>query len=414
VPNRLSTPFLTILLICAAALFASATAASASPESREAQRAAHQAVRAAREAQRDARRTERTQLRREREELRAAHAAEPAGNDATKTESPPGEGADENPAPVAPGAGGTRHPTCALSAEPSAHHVTAGEAVTISGTLTCPALEEASGQNVTVYQHEVGGPPSARTVVGTVTTAQDGSYQFHSPALTARSTFLLKGAETPRRARVDIQVDAGISLQGPAASGAALTMWNGHLARSANIADFAGTVHPQAADTGVALKVRYAGGAWHRVAVTRTDAQGNFSFPHRFRYAGAVSVVAVTRPRGERRTTSAELSYTIMQAQNPALTIGQSTTAPAALAPPPGQTALAPEPTTIAGTASAGGAHAVTLLSRPLTSGHFTPVATIVSDASGDYSFTVSPSATTVYEVASGGQRSTPLRVKAT
>jgi hypothetical protein len=408
VPNRRLTPFLTTLLICAAALSASAPAASASLESREARRAAHDATRAAREAQRDARRTARAQLRSEREERRAARAAERAGHDATQTEAAPGEGAGEHPAP----AGATGQATCAISAEPSAHSVTAGEAVTISGKLTCPALEEASGQSVTVEQLETGGASSTPTVVATVTTANDGSYQFHSTGLNARSTFLLQAADTPRHARVVIQVDAAIGLQGPAASGAALTMWNGHLARAANVADFSGTVRPQAAETAVALKVRYAGGAWHKVAGTRTDAQGNFSFHHRFRYAGAVSVVAVTRPRGERRTTSTELDYTIVQAQNPALTIGQPATAPAALAPAPGQAALAPEPTTITGIASAGGGHTVTLLARALGSGHFTPVATTVSDASGAYSFTVAPSATTVYEVSCGGQHSTPLRVE--
>jgi hypothetical protein len=412
VPNRLSTPFLTTLLICAAALSASAPAASASRESHEAQRAAHEAARAAREAQRDARRTERAQARREREELRAARAAERAGTDPAQTEAVPGEGADEHPAPVAAPAGDPQHPACGLSAAPSAPSVTTGEAVTISGKLTCTTPEEASGQNVTVYLHEPGGPPSARAIVGTVTTAEDGSYQFHSAALTARSTFVLLSAHAPRRARVEVQVDAGISLQGPAASGAALTMWNGHLARSANVADFSGTVDPQAAGTGVTLKVRYGDGAWRRVAVTQTDAQGNFSFHHRFRYAGAVSVIAVTRPRGERRTASAELDYTIVQAQNPALTIAQPAAAPPVLAPAPGQTALAPEPTTIAGIASAGAGQTVTLLSRALGSANFTPVATTVSGAGGAYSFTVTPTATTFYEVASAKQHSTPVRVE--
>jgi hypothetical protein len=412
VPNRLSAHFLTAVLICAATLFGSAPAASASRESREAQRASHEASRAAREAQRDARRTQRAELRREREELRAARAAERAGHEATQTEAAPGEGADEPPAPVLPPASGTGRATCALSAEPSADTVTTGEAVTISGKLTCPAIEEASGQNVTVYQHDAGGPPSARTVIATLTTADDGSYQFHSAPLNARSTFVLQATDTRYHARAVIQVDAAISLQGPAASGAALTMWNGQLARSANIADFSGTVQPQAADTRVALKVQYAGGKWQRVAVTHTDAQGNFSFRHRFRYAGAVSVVAVTRPRGERRTTSAELTYTIVQAQNPALTIGRPATPPAAVAPTPGQAALAPQPTTITGIATAGGGATVTLLSRALGSAHFTPATTTVSDASGGYSFMVDPSATTFYEVACDGQRSTPLRVE--
>jgi hypothetical protein len=411
VPDRRFTPLLTTFLICAAALSVSTPAASASRESREAQRAAHEASRATREAERDARRTERSERRREREELRAARAAERTGHETTQTEVTPGEGADVRPAPVLPSASASGRATCAISAESSADSVTAGETVTISGKLTCPTLEEASGQNVTVYQHEFGAASAVPTVVGTVTTADDGSYQFRSAGLKARSRFRLRAASTRFSPRVTIEVDAAISLQGPAASGAALTMWNGHLARAANIADFSGTVQPQAAHTAVALKVRYGSGAWHRVAGTYTDAQGSFSFLHRFRYAGAVSVMVASRPRGDRRTSSAELSYTIVQAQNPSLTIGQPATAPVALVPTPGQAVLTSQPTTITGIASAGPGRTVTL--RVLESGRFKPVATTVSDASsGAYSFTVDPTATTVYEVTCGRQHSTPLRVE--
>lgn len=412
--TRLCTPFLTTLLICAAALSISAPAASASRESREsheARRATLQAQRdarrTARQAERDARRSEHAQLRREREELRASRAAERAGHEGTQTEAAPGEGAGGPPAPVLPPAGG-RGAKCAISAETSAHEVTAGEAVTISGKLTCPALEEASRQNVTVYQHEFGAASSRATVVGTVTTANDGSYQFQSAGLKARSRFVVRAADAPPSPRVVIGVDAAITLQGPAPNGAALTMWDGHIARSANVADFSGTVQPQTADTAVALKVRYGGGAWHRFAVTHTDAQGRFSLSHRFRYAGAVSVVVVTRPAGDRRTTSAELSYTIVQAQNPALTIGQPATTPVSLVPTPGQ-AVTPEPTTVDGIAQPG----CTVTLRALTSGHFAPVATTVSDAGGAYSFTVDPGKTTIYRVTCGKQRSTPLRVDA-
>jgi hypothetical protein len=414
VPDRRFTPFLTTFLICAAALSVSTPAASASRESREASRATREAqrdaTRTAREQERDARQTERSKLRREREELRAARAAERTGHETTQTEVSAGEGADEHPAPVLPPASASGRATCAISAESSADSVTAGEPVTISGKLTCPTLEEASGQNVTVYQHEFGAASAVPTVVGTVTTADDGSYQFHSAALKARSRFRLRAANTRFSPRVTIQVDAAISLQGPAASGAALTMWNAHLARAANIADFSGTVQPQAADTAVALKVRYGSGAWHWVAATNTDAQGSFSFRHRFRYAGAVSVMVVSRPRGDRRTSSAELSYTIVQAQNPALTIGQPATAPVALVPTPGQAVITSQPTTITGIASAGPGRTVTL--RALGSGRFKPVATTVADASGAYSFTVAPTETTVYEVTCGRQHSTPLRVE--
>jgi hypothetical protein len=287
--------------------------------------------------------------------------------------------------------------------------VTAGEAVTISGKLSCPAPEEVSGQNLTVYQHEFGAASSKATAVGTVTTASDGSYQFQSAGLKARRRFVVLAADAPPSPRVVIAVDAAITLQGPGPNGAALTMWDGHIARSANVADFSGTVQPQTAGTPVALKVRYGGGAWHRFAVTHTDAQGRFSLSHRFRYAGTVSVVVVTRPAGDRRTTSVELSYTIVQAQNPALTIGRPATAPVSLVPTPGQAVATPEPTTVGGIAQPG----CTVTLRALTNGHFAPVATTVSDAGGAYSFTVDPSKTTIYRVTCGKQRSTPLRVDA-
>ncbi len=111
------------------------------------------------------------------------------------------------------------------------------------------------------------------------------------------------------------------------------------------------------------------------------------------------------------------LSYTILQAQNPALTIESNTTTPPATEPPTlGAPALAATPagaapTTISGVAAKAANQTVTLLARS-QAGRFAPVATVTADATGAYSFTVDPSQTTIYEVSAGRERSTQVRVQ--
>ena len=144
-----------------------------------------------------------------------------------------------------------------------------------------------------------------------------------------------------------------------------------------------------------------------------TAADGSYSFEHRFRFTGQVSVRTSTRPRDEQLTRSEPLSYTITQAQNPALTIASvatTTPSPSPAATPQAQPIAAP--TTIAGVASAPGCETVTLLGRPLGS-RFAVLASVRADAAtGAYSFEVDPTQTTIYRVRCGSARSTIVRVE--
>jgi hypothetical protein len=429
--RRLCSVLLTLSLCAVAgAPAASATSATgpAAPVAHAAQSPQRAQERAERKLQREALRQQRKAARLQRREARraerearqatrASRRAERAGGPDTPGEAPttseeraPSEGQGEAPKGEAgaPGSAGGRGP-CTLSAQASSPQVTAGSTVTISGKLTCPSPLEAGGQEVTVSQRGAVAATSGLAVAGTVITQPDGSYELQSTELTGRSVFIARSPNAQREARVLVTVGGVVDLQGPAATGASLPMGAGKSAGGPAKQTFTGTVAPAEAGRQVALDVRYGSGEWRTVAFTRTDAQGNFSFSHRFRFAGEVSVMASARPRGDVATRSAALSYTIVQAQNPAVTI--------ALALAPAQAPLAPadglasgEPVTVAGVATRCAQHTVTLLVRSPAGGSFTAQATMQADATGAYSFTVAPTETTVYAVKCGRSRSTLVR----
>jgi hypothetical protein len=397
-------------------------------ERREARETRHAQLRSARKAANETRRSERQS---EREERRAARQAERAERDSaseapSSTETPSGEAGSEEGQHGAPPSGvKTQSATtpasgCSITALTSAAQVTAGESVTLSGKLSCPAGVSAEGQEVTISQREAstesGASASSLTPAGTATTAADGSYEFHTASLGTRSTFVLRAASTRQPARIVVRVGAAVTLAGSSASGSAVAMGAGRSAGGPTRMSFSGVVQPVSAGVGVGLRVRYAGEEWRTVAITRTDAEGHYSFSHRFRFAGDVEVLTVSHPHGEQRTESTPLSYTIVQAQNPALTIQSSAAAPVTQPPAPASPTLDTTPpagaaTTISGVASAGANQTVTLLART-AAGRLAPVATVTADATGAYSFTVEPTQTTIYEVACGKQRSTQVRVE--
>ncbi len=383
-------------------------------ETRKLQRqAARQAQRSRRAAEREERRAARAAERAERHALRAAERTgtagdtvpAPAQNGATapeaKAETPPEAkpGAPTTPREAQPGAGAPG--PCSVTAEASSQQVASGETVTISGKLSCPTPGDAGGQEVTVSQLGSVAATSGLSVAGTATTEADGSYKLRSEELKGRSVFIVRTPGAPGAARVTVTVAGVVSLQGPAADGASLPMGAAGLAR----AIFKGAVEPGEARRLVALKVRYGGGEWRTVAFARTDQAGRFEFSHRFRFAGQVSVIATSSPRGMVRTQSQPLAYTIVQAQNPAITIET--------APPPlstNQGLVTGEPITITGVAVGSPHQAVSLLSRAPGTGFFTVAQTVQSDGAGAYSFTVAPTQTTIYAVRSGKSRSTEVR----
>ena len=293
-----------------------------------------------------------------------------------------------------------------MSTAAGSQHVTVGETVTIAGKLTCPSAGEAAEQELTVYQQASG----SSSVVGTATTEADGSYRFQSAPINARGVFIVRYSGAPHGARVVVRAAAEVSLQGPAADGAALAMRGGKAAGGSATATFSGVVYPEEPGRLVGLKVSYAGGEWRTVAFTRTDATGRYTFTHSFRFAGDVSVIVGARPRGVLLTKSQPLNYTIVQAQNPALTIQSSP--PSLAAPDPAADPLAAaEQTTITGVVVGPPRQTVTLLSRTPT-GRFASVATVASDDAGAYSFTVDPAQTTIYRVVCGKLHSTLVRIE--
>ncbi|MHB8233857.1 MAG: hypothetical protein ACYDHT_04315 [Solirubrobacteraceae bacterium] len=362
---------------------------------RQAQHSANQAEREQRQASRASERAE-----------RASGAGELAGAP-TQTEVPAPEGA--SPAPKGSGEAQpltAGHRQCNLTAEASTAQVALGGSVTISGKLSCPTAADAGEQQVTIYSRETDVSGSALTAAGTVTTAPDGSYSMPSAALNGRTVFYVRSASVLRAARVAVLVEGAVTLQGPQASGTSLPMGAGKAAGGPAKAAFSGTIRPAQANRLVTLRVRYGNGDWRTVAFARTDASGHFGFSHRFSFAGDVSVMATVRARGTEHAQSPALTYNITQAQNPALTIQRSAPATALV-----QTPGVGSQTTITGVAAGQPNKTVTLLSRT-DSLRFTRVATVESDSTGAYSFTVEPTQTTIYKVVCGRALSTPLLVE--
>jgi hypothetical protein len=390
VPVHLRRSLWPTALLCAALALALLSPVSASASSGGGQSSAKQTIRAqkraAREAQRAARKQQRAERKdakkaarevtrgerqAEREARRAAREAErtdrpgtteaPTSTEGSTGEPTPGETGQKAPAeptPQAPPSGtGTQSSLtprsgCTLTVAPSAAQVTVGETVALSGKLSCPAGIEVAGREVTIDQREASAPGAASASstslapVDTATTAEDGSYEFHSAALTGRSTFVVRSTGVRHPARTVVRVGAGMTLESSTVSGSALALSSGKAGAVADRLAFSGVVQPAAAGVGVGLRVRYAGGDWRTVAFAHTDAEGHYTFSHRFRAAGIVEVVTVSHPHGEQRTESTPLSYTIGSPTSPSPTSESSGAAPTPAPSPTAPTTPTTTPTT--------------------------------------------------------------------
>lgn len=330
-PSR-TAKLLTLLALLGALLVAAtpttpvAAAAPASGAARALAREQRVHEREQRKQQREAERQSRRQAREARRAARATQRAD-GGEGATQDEGETHGGETQTPHASTP------RRTCTVAATATPTPAATGEAVTLAGTLTCPTADEAGEQTVTVYAHERGSGAGSSTIAGTATTAADGSFQFHTAALTVTSAFTLRTATARHPAHVLVPVDAGVSLVGPLDSGATLPIGAARQAGGPARETFTGAIHPEQANRMVALEVRYGDGEWRKVAYARTDAEGRFSFSHRFKAAGEVSVIAVARPLGTEQAESIPLTYTVAQAQTAA---GQDASAPVppAVSPP--------------------------------------------------------------------------------
>jgi hypothetical protein len=286
---------------------------------------------------------------------------------------------------------------CRVHLEVPKAPIAAGEAVTIFGTLSCPADEAAAGRQVVLYQHAANHPGFA--LVSSATTEATGqpntaAFSFAPPLFEANSVFFVT-SEGAKSAHRTIRVAPVVSLSTPPTppDGAQLFTGGGRVRRALNAVTFAGKVSPVAAGAVVALQRQNATAneEWHRIApLGRVGKNGEYSITHTFAVPGDASIRVIVRPRDKLNVPAAStpVSYEISQAQNPNLTI-ESTADPLVWGNSVGIKGV------IKGAADK---TAVTLLAHS-KGGQFAPVATGQTGPGGAYEFTQTPLQNTYYKV---------------
>lgn len=285
----------------------------------------------------------------------------------------------------------TAHAHCRLTAQASSARIVAGATVTLSGQLSCPEASEQSEQQVTVYRSGGGAP---RSVLGTATTAADGSFQFEVAGLEENSMLSVRAGRA-HGARAAVKVAPRVTISDPlAGSDLASAATRG----SGRWVTFEGSAGARYAGTRVALQVSYAPTEeqWSTVGFGRIDAQGDYSVRHAFRSPGETWVRVVVRPRpGFTAAASEPFAYDVVGPQNPKLSIQVSSP-------------LVPfgSSVTISGVGAPG--EAVTLYSRD-AAGALSEAGSTTTNAAGEYSFTAEPQASTDYFTRQGTETSSVL-----
>jgi hypothetical protein len=141
-----------------------------------------------------------------------------------------------------------------------------------------------------------------------------------------------------------------------------------------------------------------AGEQWRAIAFGRVDDRGSYSIAHGFRRPGQTWIRVVVHPGRDNVPAASEaVSYEVVAAQNPKLTIQSSSPLISF-----GQSA------TISGVAAGAGGAPVELLASS-AAGAFQPLAGATTDAAGRYTFTQAPLQRTYYQVRDASARSTTL-----
>jgi hypothetical protein len=142
------------------------------------------------------------------------------------------------------------------------------------------------------------------------------------------------------------------------------------------------------------------GERWRRIGLAQAGADGAYSISHTFHAPGEVVVRAVVHLGGGGLAAASQaLAYTILQRQNPRLTIEASA----------GALAFG-HAVTITGTAPGAPGATVTLLARTAGRG-FAPLAATSTDSHGAYTFADQlPLQNTVYRTSGAGTRSVTVR----
>jgi hypothetical protein len=340
-------------------------------------------LRAARAEERASRRAQHLQ---EAEARRAARAEERAGRrgrrqDVAGDEPPTSPSESETATPATRAYRG-----CSVSLAASSTEVTAGETVTLAGSLQCPSRLAATPRTVELYTRQASLGADALGTPTTVTAEADGSFTTTSAALSRNTVFHVRAGRHTARVAVKVAPAVTLTVQEPAPQ-ATTASPRSHLRARAM---FTGTVSPVVPGARVALQVAYAaaGENWHSVAFAQVLPDGTFAIPHGFRIAGEATVRAIVHlGRGYLVAVSEPLSYDVAAAQNAKLTILSSADPVAA------GTAV-----TISGVEAGATGSPVKLLARD-AAGRFSIVAESTTDGEGAYSFEVTPLADTAYRV---------------
>jgi hypothetical protein len=339
----------------------------------------HQQERSARERERAEARTAREQ---EREALRTKHEEERAAK-----RNSDGSGHNGSGGAGEAGTGSASDPTsgeastdasakalhgCRLSIEASAQRITAGESVTLAGTLTCPTASTthqtdtdgqtstaaqtiAAGQQVALYVRQLGNSLQTQqnpAAAQTASTTADGSYELTSPVLD--KTSILQVRVGTHHTRVVVKVAPLITLSTPttsslqASSAAVLPQDSQPQPGASTTADsttsttvtatrvtFSGTVSPAVEGERVTLQISYPTTTdehWQTVAYGRVGVEGSYAIAHDFHHPGKVNVRAVVHPHGpDVKGISTPVAYEVLElSPSPAGLASQLTTPPVA------------------------------------------------------------------------------------
>ena len=310
---------------------------------------------------------------------------------------PPTE--ETTPEAPAPSPRHKRRSHCSISLEAPAT-LAAGEALTVTGRLTCDEPGESAGAPVQIFSRSAGTHGSEEAA--NATTGEDGTFAATVTPPEANA-YLYARSGRARSPREGVRVLPVVTLAGPA-HGAVLPMSTRH-GRALSPIHFSGTVSPTDAGAKVTLQRErpLGSGAWRPVAVSQVASDGSFAFIRSFHAPGALLLRAfVHRHAHHLPAISETLSYQVAQANTTALTIS--------LTP---ETVPYGEAVTIAGKLAGGEGKTVTLFARA-GGGDFSPVATATTTEGGAYTFTQTPLRNTEYRVVSGTQSSVALRAQVT
>lgn len=291
--------------------------------------------------------------------------------------------------------GGRPSGGCRVTLNVAPHLITAGESALAFGRLSCHTVNEEDGQTVTLYGSSASSP--GFSVAGTTTTDAHGFYQLSTGALTVNSIFYVT-AGPAQSVRRNVKAAAQVTLAGPPEGVVPTDLRTGRR----NRVTFTGAVSPADAGALVVLQRQNAirGNEWHRIDLGVVGKEGSFSITHTFVVPGPANIRVVVRS-GRRNVASPSnvLTYEIIQAQNPHLTI-ESSANPISY----GQS------TTISGTVAGAPNTSVQLLARTAALGPYTQVGEVKTNASGAYTFAPqTPLANTFYQVQGAGKRSAVL-----